>query len=185
MPLGQAREGRRVGDGVKLVARQAKARVGRDARQKIVFAPELLDLGRRGDAMLPDRLVQALAVAALFAHAVHQDVLRCHKGQLLAQMLFHDGGVDLHAARDVDDQVQHRVGAEEGLRDAQAAVGRIVQRPLKPLGRGRDGGVLHVADQIPRKRADPLGAHRVALVGHGRGADLMAFEGLVDLLEVA
>ena len=135
--------------------------------------------------MLPDRLVQGLAVAALFAHTVHQDVLRGHEGELVAQVLFHDGGVDPHAAGDVDDEVQNRIGAEEGLRDAQAAVGRVIQRTLQPLGRGGDGGVLHVADEIARKRADPLGAHRVALVGHGRGADLMRLKGLVDLLEVA
>ena len=37
---------------------------------------------------------------------------------------------------------------------------------------------------MPRQRADALAAHGVALVGHGRGADLALGEGLVELLLV-
>jgi hypothetical protein len=41
-----------------------------------------------------------------------------------------------------------------------------------------------VHDQMPRQRVDPFRTHRVALVRHGRGADLLFLERLFDLAQV-
>ena len=100
-------------------------------------------------------------------------------------MLFDDGGIDLHAADDVDVQVQNAVHGQEGLRDAETAVGRVVQRPLKPLGGGGEGRVLHVADHIAGQGGDTLGAHGISFIGHGGGADLLCLKGLVHFLQMA
>ena len=62
-----------------------------------------------------------------------------------------------------------------------AAVGGVVQRPLQPLNGGGHGRVHGVGHQVAAQGADALGAHGVALVGHGAGADLVLFEGLLHL----
>ena len=134
--------------------------------------------------MLADGLVQGLPVAALFLDAVHEDVLRREKRQLVRQMLFGHFRVHGQAADDVEVQRQDAVGGEKRLRDADAAVSRVVERALKPLGAGRHGGVLQVADDVPRQGGDAFAAHGVALVGHGRGANLAALKRLIHLLEV-
>ena len=90
----------------------------------------------------------------------------------------------MQAVRHALAQAQHRVGAEEALRQRDAAVGRVVERALKPLGAGRDGGILQVADDVARQGGDALAAHGVALIGHGRRADLMLLERLFYLFHV-
>lgn len=77
--------------------------------------------------------------------AVHKDILGGHEGQLRVQMLGDNGGVDFHAPDNVDIQVQNRVGGQKKPREWTGGGGRVVQRPLKPLGGGGDGGILQVA----------------------------------------
>ena len=181
---GHAGEGMGVNKFVELRAREPEDRVSQDALEQVVAAAMELDLFAGGDAVLPDGLVQGLPVAALFLDAVHEDVLRSEKRQLVGQMLFGHFRVHGQAADDVEVQREDAVGGEECFRDADAAVGRVVERALKPLGAGRDGGILQVADDVARQGGDALAAHGVALIGHGRGADLAALERLVHLFEV-
>ena len=54
----------------------------------------------------------------------------------------------------------------------------------RPLGGGGEGGVQAVDDDVAGKGGDPLAAHRIAFVGHGRGTDLVFLKGLFHLLEV-
>ena len=133
--------------------------------------------------MLAQALVQLLTVAALL-DSLHHDVLAGHEGQL-----GHDTGadnlrVDDETVRDIQQNVQNCVSSQETLRHRNALVGRVVQRALKPLGTGGHGGVQHIHHQVAAQSADALTAHGVALVGHGRGTDLILLERLLHFLEV-
>ena len=77
------------------------------------------------------------------------------------------------------------VHRQECLGDGQALVGRVVQGALEPLGGGGDGGVARVHHHISCQSADALAPHGVALIGHGRGPDLVLLKGLLHLLQVA
>ena len=61
----------------------------------------------------------------------------------------------------------------------------VVERALEPLHARGAQRVLVQHGEVPRERADALGAHRVALVGHRGGADLRGLERLFDLLRGA
>ena len=89
--------------------------------------------------------------------------------------------MDDEAADDVLEQDQDRVGREEGLGHRDALVGGVVERALEPLRGGRHRRVERERDDVARERADALGAHRVALVGHRGGADLRLLERLLEL----
>ena len=70
---------------------------------------------------------------------------------------------------------------EERLGHRDALVGGVVERALEPLRRGGHRRVERERDDVPRERADALGAHRVALVRHRGGADLRRLERLLEL----
>ena len=97
-----------------------------------------------------------------------------------AEVLPHPLGVDGHSRRDLGRQVLHvveqdrRVGQDHPL---GAGVGDVA---LVPEGDVLDPG-LGVAAQDPGQAGDPLGADRVALVRHRRGALLAGGERLFDL----
>ena len=71
--------------------------------------------------------------------------------------------------------------AEEGLGQREPAVGAVVEGALEPLARRGVGAVGLERDDEPREAGDALGAHRVPLVGHGAGADLLGLERLEQL----
>ena len=127
--------------------------------------------------------MQLLTVAALF-HSLHHDVLAGHKGQLGHQAAAHHLGVHHQTIRDVEHDVQDGVSGKEALSHSHALVGAVVQRALKPLGAGGKAGVQHIHHQVAGKGADALAAHGVALIGHGRGTDLVLLKGFLHLLEV-
>ncbi len=80
---------------------------------------------------------------------------------------------------------ERAIKREERLGDGEAAVRAVVERALEPL-RGRGVvGVVGERHHEAREARGALAAHRVALVGHGARADLVALEGLVDLAQVA
>ena len=124
--------------------------------------------------------MQLLAVAAALDGGHHQ-ILRRNERQIIPHELLHDLLVDVQPLRDVLHEPQHAVGGKERLRQADAAVGRIVERALEPLGHGGHGRVLRVGDDVSCQRADALAAHGVALVRHGGRADLLVLERLFDL----
>ena len=85
------------------------------------------------------------------------------------------------AAHDAGGEVDHGVGGEERVLDHQAAVRRVVEAALEPLRRRVERTVERVGEQTTRQAAHPLGADRVALVGHRRRAHLRVAERLGQL----
>ena len=90
----------------------------------------------------------------------------------------------LEPASDVLRQDQDRVDRQECLGQDQPPVGAVVQGAFEPLARGGLGAVLLQRDDEPRQPVDPLGPHRIPLVGHRARADLLALERLQHLVLV-
>ena len=105
--------------------------------------------------MNTDPLMQLLTVCAAL-HRVHHDVFGSHKRQFAAEMLLDHFRVYYKAVADVGVEVQDAVYCKEGLRDADALIGGIVQSALEPLGRFGDAGIETVDNHIARKRRDAL-----------------------------
>ena len=113
--------------------------------------------------------------------AEHEPALGGHERHLLVDVAPDHVLPHLEPGRDVGGEHQDRVGGEERLGKREPAVGAVVERALQPLGGGGVGAVGLERDDEPRERADPLGAHRVPLVRHGAGADLLRLERLEQL----
>ena len=127
--------------------------------------------------------MQLLAVAA-FLDGFHHDVLAGHERQLSHHAAADNLGVNHQPVRNIQQNVQDGIGGQKALSHGDALVGGIVQRALKPLGAGGDGGVQHIHHQVAGKRADAFAAHGVALVRHGGRTDLVLFKRLLHLLKV-
>ena len=143
----------------------------------------LLHAGRGGHRVTADDLMELLAVAAPL-HGLHHQVFGGHEGQVLPESAIHHRLVDPKARCYVLAQPQDGVGAEESLRQGDAAVGGVVQRALQPLGGGGHRGVHGIGHEVAAQGADALAAHGVAFVGHGGGADLAVLKGLLQLAVV-
>ena len=76
-------------------------------------------------------------------------------------------------------------GAGEGGERGEGVTGApVVERALEPLHARGHARVLVQHHEVPRKAADALGAHRVALVGHRGRADLRRLERLFHFLSM-
>ena len=73
---------------------------------------------------------------------------------------------------------QDPVGGEKRFGNGEAAVGAVIERALEPLRGGRVPGVAFELDDEPGEARHALGAHRIALVGHGARPHLLALERL-------
>mmetsp|Transcript_6368 Transcript_6368/g.21450 ORF Transcript_6368/g.21450 Transcript_6368/m.21450 type:complete len:215 (-) Transcript_6368:461-1105(-) len=178
-----ADEERGVEERIERVVHGGEAAVAAHAGDEVVGLALLLHAPPRLHAVLPDGLVQLLAVAAGL-HGRHEDVLRGHEGQLGHDARANDRGVDDEPRGDVGGGGEDHVGGEERLGEVQTPRRGVVQRALEPLvgvGVGRGGGGRH---EVPREGAAALAAHGVALVRHGARPDLVLAEGLLHLLEV-
>ena len=127
--------------------------------------------------------MELLAVSAHF-YLIHHDVLGCHERKLCSQMLLNDLRINLQSVRDIQAQIQDAIDGQEALRNRKSLVCRIIQRSFKPLGSGCNGRIQNIHHDVAGQRADTLRAHRIALVGHRRGADLCLLKRLLHLLEV-
>lgn len=174
-------ESRRIKQGLKLRDDRLKELGRTNALDQVVGLS--LELDSCGGLVREhaDLLVGVLARNSLLDER-HDDVLGGHEWQLLHNAVLNALGVHDQSAEDVVHQDQQGVGAEVHLGDIDAADGRVVQGALHPLRRvGRD----EVCVQVPETAAEggeTLGAHGVALVGHGGAADLVLLEGLFDFL---
>ena len=128
--------------------------------------------------------MKGLAVAALVFYAIHKDIFRRHKRHFLKQVFFHNGGINPHAGNNIKIKVQYPVRGKKCFRKRNSAVCGIVKGPLKPLGGGGHRRICKVADYIAGKRGNTLASHRVALISHCGGADLLCFKRLVNLFEM-
>ena len=124
--------------------------------------------------------MQLLTITAAL-HSLHQQVFRCHKGHILTNRFINDFFVYMQTVRYILCKAKNGVSAQKALRHGNAAVGGIIQRALQPLNRSSHVCVHCVRHQISRQRADAFRTHGVALVGHGRGADLVLFKGFLYL----
>ena len=127
--------------------------------------------------------MELLPVAAAL-DGLHHQVLRGQEGHILPDGLVHHLFVDPQAVCNVLGQAQNGVGAQKALGHGQAAVGRVVQGALHPLDGGSHGSIHGVGHEIAAQGADALTAHGVALIGHGRRADLVLLKGLLQLTVV-
>ena len=84
--------------------------------------------------------MQLLPVAAAF-DGLHEQILRRNERQIFPHGLVHDLLVHPQSPAYILQQTQDRIGAEKALRQGQAAVGRVVQRALQPLGCSGKWGV--------------------------------------------
>ena len=87
--------------------------------------------------------VHFLAVATGLHHS-HDHVFGGHEGQLFADAAADHGRVHHHAFADILQNIEHDIGAEEGLGEADTAVGTVIEGALHPL---HGGGVLRVGNQ--------------------------------------
>ncbi len=124
-----------------------------------------------------------LAVAPRL-HDAGEDRLDREERELPGERLLDRPRVGLEPRDEVDRRAEGPVGREEQLREDDAPGCRVVERALEPLVRGRLGEDRAEVRQEPRERAEPLRAHGVPLVGHGRRADLARRERLAHLAGV-
>lgn len=80
----------------------------------------------------PDLLVALLPILARLDHR-HDEVLRCHEGQLLLDPPLDHLRVDNQPLGDVLQGGEDGVGGEEGLGQGDPAVGGVVEGALHPL----------------------------------------------------
>ena len=134
--------------------------------------------------MLANPLVQCLAVAAL-GHRFHENIFRGHERQFAGHVLLDDLRMNHEPIGDVGHQPQHAVGSQESLGQRQPAIDAIVQRSFQPLSGGGLGGIGGQGHHKARQPAHALGAHGIALVSHGRRADLLRFKRFFDFALVS
>ncbi len=114
----------------------------------------------------------------------HEDVFAGHERQLGLQVgrdgfLIHD-----QAACDVNQQVQDAVDRQERLGQGQPTGTGIIECSLQPLLGSGHVRRLRQTDHEARQATDPFASHRVALVRHRGGADLVFLKWFLDLFSV-
>ena len=87
------------------------------------------------------------------------------------------------AVGDVGCQAEHGIGTEQGIGNDQPPVRRVVEAALEPLRGCVHRAVGCVREQSAGQAAQPFGANRVTLVGHGRRTDLIAVERLGEFTD--
>ena len=112
-----------------------------------------------------------LPIATLL-HERHYDVFRRHEWELLSYASRDHAWVHDETLRHVLQRRKHDIRREERLRQRHAPVRAVVQCAFEPLHGCRSERVLVQHHEVPRERADTLGAHRVPFVCHRRGSDL-------------
>ena len=167
---------------VHLFKRQGKIGMRRKLLEQVA-ALAVIHARDRLHRALTDDLVKILTAGAAL-DALHHQILGRDKGKIFAHRLFDNGRVDDDTGGDLLHEAQYRIGTEEALGQADTAVGGIVERALHPLDGDRHRRVERVRHQIAGERAYALAHHRVALIGHGGGADLRFAERLKELAVV-
>ena len=127
--------------------------------------------------------MQLLTVSALL-HGVHHDIFRSHKRKLASEALLDDFLVDHETVRNIQAQIKDAVDCEEALGNRNTLVCGVIEGALKPLRRRSNRRVESVDDHVAGQRCDTLGAHRVSLVCHCRGTDLVLLKRLLHFLQM-
>ena len=117
-------------------------------------------------------------------HGRHQDILGRHKGELTGEIALDHLGIDHHAIDDVQVNHQDRVDRQERLGENQAAIGAVVERPFHPLHRQGHRRRTFKTHHKAGQGTDSLTAHRIALIRHRGGTDLIFLERFFHLFVV-
>ena len=75
-------------------------------------------------------------------------------------------------------QIQNTINCKEAFRNTQTLVRRIIQCTLKPLGRCNQHRVHHVCHHVVSQGSHTLASHRISLICHSGGTDLILLERL-------
>src|SRR5689334_7719316 len=165
-----------------LVDRDIELWVGGKALEHVISPSAVLERSRGGEARLTNALVRDLAVAA-GADGAHDQLLGRHEGELVVQTPANPRRVHFESAGDVLHENQDRIRRQECLRNEQSSVRAVVKRSLEELHAVRLIGVRLEAQHEAGEGIDAFAAHRITLVGHCRGTDLLFLEGLLDLAD--
>ena len=146
------------------------------------LAEQLAELGARVPGALGVLLDDAVGVVAGHARLDQggQGPLAEEGAVGELEVLAHAVGADVHPRGDPGGQVLHVVEADRRVGQDHPLGAGVGDVALVPEGDVLEPG-LGVAAQDPGEAGDPLGADRVALVRHRRGALLAGAERLLDL----
>ena len=124
-----------------------------------------------------------LTVAATL-HRLHHQVFCRNERQIFSDGFLNDLLIDPKPIGHILRKAKNCITAKEAFRERNAAVCRIVQRSFQPLRRCGHRCVHGIRHQVACKGADPLAAHGITLVGHGRRTDLILLKGFFYLTVV-
>ena len=160
-----------------------EARVGCDELEEVVVLTLFLDGLTRLHAELTDLLMQLLTITTGL-DGIHHDVLGRHERKLRHEVLADHLRVHHETVNDVQVEIEDTIDREEALRYGQTLVCGVVQGTLEPLRGGYQHWIHEIGDHVVCQGGDTLGTHRVPLIRHRAGTDLVLLERLLDLLHV-
>ncbi len=168
---------------IELFSGHMELRIRGNQVQKVIVFSLFLDMLSRDHRKLSDLFMEFLPVAAHFDF-IHHDVLGRHKRKLRLQMLLDHLRINLESIGYIQAKIEHTVNSKKAFRYRQPLVCRIIECSLHPLCAGGYFPVNNICHHIPRQRADSLTAHRISLIRHRRGTDLVFLERLFDFLKM-
>ena len=154
--------------------------VGGQPIEQVVGRPLLRDRLRHGEAVCADHLVKGLTVAAGL-YRLHEEPLGGQEGHRRRDVAGDHRFAHLEPRGHVGGEHQDSIRGEERLGNYKPPVRAVVEGALEPLRRRGVPGVALELDDEPREARHPLGAHRIAFVGHRARAYLLALERLQHL----
>ena len=160
-----------------------EARIRGDQLEEVVVLTLFLNHLSRLHAELTDLLMQLLTVATGLDR-IHHDVLSRHERKLCHEVLADNLRVYHETINDVQIEIEDTIDREEALRYGQTLVCGVVEGTLEPLRGGYQHWIHKIGDHVVCKGSDTLRTHRVPLVRHRAGTDLVLLERLLDLLHV-
>ena len=125
-----------------------------------------------------------LLTVATGLYGIHHDVLGRHERKLCHKVLADNLRVNHKTINDVQVEVEDTIDGEEALRYGQTLVCGVVEGTLEPLRGGYQHWIHEIGNHVIREGSDTLRTHRVPLVRHRAGTDLVLLERLLDLLHM-
>ena len=121
--------------------------------------------------------MQFLTVTACL-YCIHHDILGCHERKLCHHVFLDNLRIYNQTVNDIQVQIQNTINCKEAFRYGKTLVGGVIQGSLKPLGSRGDGWIQGIYHHISGKGSNTLTSHRVSLICHSGGTDLILLERL-------